>query len=136
MRSIESLKNISGKKVLVRADFNVPVENGIVLDAFKIKKALPTINFLIENKAKLILSEDSLVRVNVAYFPAWKMFIDNNESSYIIKDDGLYVNLLGGEHLITARFVQTPIEKISNMLSLVGLLGIIIVIIPYGKKTS
>ena len=55
MRSIESLKNISGKKVLVRVDFNVPVENDIVLDTFKIRKALPTINFLIENKAKLIL---------------------------------------------------------------------------------
>lgn len=44
-----------GKKVLVRCDFNVPLEKGKVLDDFRIKNALPTINFLREKKAKIIL---------------------------------------------------------------------------------
>jgi phosphoglycerate kinase len=47
--------NFEGKRVLVRCDFNVPIENGKVLDDFRILKALDTINFLIEKKAKVIL---------------------------------------------------------------------------------
>jgi len=47
--------NFEEKRVLVRCDFNVPVENGKVLDDFRILKALETINFLIEKKAKVIL---------------------------------------------------------------------------------
>src|SRR3972149_5067289 len=88
-----------------------------------------------ENRAKVNLSEEGTVRANIAYFPAWKVYINGRESSYIIKDNGFYINLPKGEHTLTTKFVQTPVEKISNLLSLIGLLGIIIVIIPYGKKT-
>ncbi|KKQ87678.1 MAG: Phosphoglycerate kinase [Parcubacteria group bacterium GW2011_GWF2_38_8] len=55
MRSIEQLKNLKGKKVLVRADFNVPIKNGKVLDDFRIKKVLPTIKFLQQKGAEVIL---------------------------------------------------------------------------------
>lgn len=53
----KSLKDLQfeGKKTLVRVDFNVPIKNGKVTDDNRIKAALPTINYLIENKAKLIL---------------------------------------------------------------------------------
>lgn len=43
------------KKVLVRCDFNVPLKEGKILDDFRIKKAIPTIKFLKERKAKVIL---------------------------------------------------------------------------------
>lgn len=55
MRSIKELKDIEGKKILVRVDFNLPIEHGIVLDDFRIKKTLPTIEFLTKNGAKVIL---------------------------------------------------------------------------------
>lgn len=48
----ESLK---GKKVLVRVDFNVPVSEGKVADSYRIVRALPTIEYLIEARAKIIL---------------------------------------------------------------------------------
>ncbi|MDP3882987.1 MAG: phosphoglycerate kinase, partial [Candidatus Staskawiczbacteria bacterium] len=54
----KTLKDFSvvGKRVLVRCDFNVPVdEKGNISNDFRIKKALPTIKYLIENKAKIIL---------------------------------------------------------------------------------
>ena len=48
--------DVSGKKVLVRCDFNVPQdENGNITDTRRILGALPTIKYLIENNAKVIL---------------------------------------------------------------------------------
>ena len=55
MHSIKELKNIKGKTILVRVDFNVPMKGNSVEDNFRIKKALPTINFLIKKGAKIIL---------------------------------------------------------------------------------
>ena len=47
--------NVNGKKVIVRVDFNVPLKNGEITDDNRIVAALPTIKFLVENKAKVIL---------------------------------------------------------------------------------
>ncbi|MBQ2810867.1 MAG: phosphoglycerate kinase, partial [Alphaproteobacteria bacterium] len=54
-KSIEDIQ-VSGKKVLVRCDFNVPIDyNRNITDETRIDGALPTINYLIENGAKVIL---------------------------------------------------------------------------------
>ena len=55
MKSIKSLKNIKGKIVLMRVDFNLPIKNGKVMDDFRIKKALPSIKLLQSKGAKIIL---------------------------------------------------------------------------------
>lgn len=46
---------VSDKKVLVRVDFNVPIKDGIIQDDNRIIQALPTIKYLIDNNAKIIL---------------------------------------------------------------------------------
>jgi phosphoglycerate kinase len=55
MKSIKELKNLTGKRVILRADFNVPIKNGIVLDDFRIKKVIPTILYLQKKGAKVII---------------------------------------------------------------------------------
>ena len=55
MRSVKKLKNIRGKTILIRVDFNLPIKNGKVEDNFRIIKVLPTINFLKGKGAKLVL---------------------------------------------------------------------------------
>ena len=47
--------DVAGKKVLVRADFNVPMKDGAITNDNRIVQALPTITYLIENNAKVIL---------------------------------------------------------------------------------
>jgi phosphoglycerate kinase len=55
MRSLKLIKNLKGKIVLLRVDFNVPIKNGKIEDDFRIRKALPTIKFLLQKGAKIIL---------------------------------------------------------------------------------
>lgn len=47
--------DIKGKTVLLRADYNVPVKDGKILDDYRIKQSLPTVNYLLEHGAKLII---------------------------------------------------------------------------------
>ncbi len=53
-KTVEDLK-VAGKRVLVRCDFNVPLKNGVITDENRIVAALPTIQYLIDNGAKVIL---------------------------------------------------------------------------------
>ena len=55
MRSIKNAKNLNSKKILLRLDLNVPLENGSISDTTRIDKILPTLNFLIQQKTKIII---------------------------------------------------------------------------------
>ena len=55
MRSIINEKNLNNKKILLRLDLNVPLEREKITDTTRIDKILPTLNFLIKQKAKIII---------------------------------------------------------------------------------
>ena len=55
MKSIENIENIKNKRVILRLDLNVPIKNGKITDANRIDKVMPTIEFLLKKKAKIII---------------------------------------------------------------------------------
>ena len=55
MKTLKDLGDLKGKRVLVRADFNVPLDGTTITDDGRIKAALPTIKALREEGAKVIL---------------------------------------------------------------------------------
>lgn len=54
MKTIKDF-DLNNKKVIIRVDFNVPIKDGIITDDTRIKESLKTINYAIENNAKVIL---------------------------------------------------------------------------------
>ena len=55
IKRLDDNLNIEGKRVLLRVDFNVPINNGAITEDSRIEKVLPTIKFLIGKKAKIII---------------------------------------------------------------------------------
>ncbi|MBU5591341.1 phosphoglycerate kinase [Clostridium sp. MSJ-4] len=53
-KTIEDIE-VKGKRVLVRCDFNVPLQDGVITDENRLVGAMPTIKYLMENGAKVIL---------------------------------------------------------------------------------
>ncbi len=53
-KTVEDIE-VKGKKVLVRCDFNVPLDNGVITSDKRIVASLPTIKYLLDNGAKVIL---------------------------------------------------------------------------------
>lgn len=108
MKSIKLLKNLKGKKVVLRVDFNVPIKNGKIVDDFRIKKALPTIEFLLKKGADIVLithlgkdGSESLLPVekrffNLSKFPKSRITFFENVRKFEgeEKNDKIFAKLL------------------------------------------
>ncbi len=116
-KKITDLKpaDLLGKRVLVRVDFNVPIENGQVVDDYRIQRSLPTIKFLQDAGAKVILmshmgsGEDTLKPVALhldKYLPI--IFSNKVLDSEAVKD------LNNGEVLLLENLRQHEGEEGNN----------------------
>ena len=54
MKTIKDI-DLKNKKVVIRVDYNVPVENGVIKDNSKIEKSLKSINYLLENNCRVVI---------------------------------------------------------------------------------
>ena len=80
-KSIEDIgAGFRGKRVLVRCDFNVPVKDGVITDDKRIVGALPTIKYLIDHGARVILCSHMGRPQNVL---AEKIVLDKKEKKKI-----------------------------------------------------
>ena len=55
--NIKSIVNedVNNKVVILRADLNIPIVNGVVQDHTRLNRLIPTINYLLENQSKLVI---------------------------------------------------------------------------------
>ena len=89
--------DVEGKRVLVRVDFNCPLYEGIVMDDTRIREALPTINYLVEHKARVIIASH-LGRPSGGHFES--QFSMMPVAMRLIQLLGKPVTVMGGEHLL------------------------------------
>lgn len=54
LRTLDSLGSLAGKRVVVRCDFNVPLKDGVITDDGRVRAALPTLNHLINQGARVV----------------------------------------------------------------------------------
>lgn len=100
--------NLTNKKVLIRVDFNVPLKDGVIQDENRIVSALPTINYALNNNAKVILfshlgrvkTEEDKKRLSLA--PIAKRL------SELLNKEVIFVNQTKGEEL------ENKINKLQN----------------------
>ena len=84
MKTIKDI-DLKNKKVVIRVDYNVPIENGIIKDSSKIKKSLRSINYLLENNCRVVI---------LSHFGRIKSEEDKAKNSFKIVANEL-ANLLG-----------------------------------------
>ena len=72
--------------------------------------------------------------INLAYFPGWHVYVDNNQITFKYSGDGLIVPIPKGQHRVDIKFTQTPIEKLGNAISLTGVIILLAGIISHRKK--
>ena len=56
MKTIEDLGDLRGKRVLVRSDFNVPLDGTTITDDGRVRAALPTLNALLDAGARVVVT--------------------------------------------------------------------------------
>ncbi|MEK7641828.1 MAG: phosphoglycerate kinase [Patescibacteria group bacterium] len=88
MKTIKDIPYLEGVKVLVRADFNVPITNGSVVDDFRIRAALPTISYLKEKGATILLIShlEAADGGNPSLEPVAKRLIDLGVETSFVSD--------------------------------------------------
>lgn len=112
MKTLTQAGDVTGKRVLVRCSLNVPVANNLVRDDFRLTKVLPTIEYLREHGAKVLIlghigrdDKDTLLPVYEYLeekFPlTFLQHIDGNETEIFLKtmkngDVVLFENVRGG----------------------------------------
>lgn len=94
--------DVNDKKVLVRVDFNVPITDGIIQDDNRIIQALPTIKYLIDNNAKIILCSH-LGKVKTEEDKATKSLAPvAKRLAELLNQDVVFIDQTRGEKLETA----------------------------------
>lgn len=90
MKTVDQL-NLAGERVLLRVDFNVPLDDGIVDDNFRILSALPTIEYCIEQGASVVLMSH-LGRPNGKYNREYSLFSVAEELESLLDLDIFFTN--------------------------------------------
>jgi phosphoglycerate kinase len=120
MRKITDCTDLHNKRVIVRASLNIPVEEGQIRNAFRLKRALPTLRYLLEQGAKVIIishigrkPEETLKPI----FDELAKYFEGHWGGVITEDDfKTRASLLSpGTFLMSENLRQDPREEVNDM---------------------
>ncbi len=118
--------------------FIVPANPYEIPDISNLKTSQLTINILERKTQHLRLGLDvnkgGDYIIPIAYFPAWKAKLDSKAIDLKENPRGMIINFPKGKHVLEVNFVQTPVEKFSNVLSIAGILALLAGIIRLRSK--
>ena len=122
-------------------NFKIPtLENEAVKNKIQIDEDQAGISYLTFDTKSLHASIKALdktsININTAYFPSWNIFVDNKRSDFNATNKGISLFVPKGDHSLDMLFIQTPVEKLGDSISLAGLFLLIAGIILSGKKLS
>lgn len=99
--------DLNNKKVIIRVDFNVPIENGIIKDDTRIRESLLTINYAIKHNAKVILMSH-LGRVKTVEDKVNTLFPVATRLSELLNKKVEFISQTRGEKLENAIYKMNP----------------------------
>ena len=99
IKKLDNNQNIEGKRVLLRADFNVPINDGSITETSRIEKVLPVINSLINKKAKIIIISH-LGRPNGKIVPELTLKPIAKKLSNYLNQDVIFIDKNIGKNVI------------------------------------
>ena len=101
MKSINTAE-VRGKRVFVRVDFNVPLAEGTVVDDTRIRAALPTINWLVEHGARLVLASHLGRPGGIGYEEQYSLAPVARVLGRLLGSEVVFVNEVTGKNAIQA----------------------------------
>lgn len=116
---LADIKDLRGKRVLVRASLNVPLVDGVVRNNFRVKRALPTLNFLRAAGAKVIVVAHIGREVDETLKPVYEELKKHVPLSFVPMLTGEIVethiaNMQDGEVVLLENLRQNPGEKAND----------------------
>ncbi len=120
-------------------NFNKPksenqIVNNKILPAESSVKILYGVQDTKSLQAFIDVPKDTKVKINTAFFPAWTAFVDGKKAELYATNQGVNIFMSSGKHTFNMEFIETPIEKLANFISLTGLFILIIGIIPLKRS--
>ena len=76
-----------------------------------------------QSKSMVVQSKQpGLLHSNLTYFPAWSVIIDGKKQTPVFSPTGMDIQVPSGTHTVHVIFQQTPVEKIADIISIIGIL--------------
>lgn len=120
LKTIEDVGNLQGKRVLLRLDFNAPVEDGKVKDSYRLDKAINTIDLFRHKKAKVIIISHTESKENNSLLSSWDYLngflpIKFSPTFFTKESDEMVSNLKDGEVLLFENIRINKEEKENDL---------------------